>query len=160
MTETSIIKHNIEPVWDRVASITDEIEDILKSKNIPFVSSAIIVVSELIENAVKYGERGPEKSKSKIQISVSVDENKIKIEASNFIYDPLNINNVIEHIEKIKECGDPSIPYIERLHQLLDASPSEPTRIGLYRIAYEGKFKIDYKFENNWLVIFAERSFS
>jgi hypothetical protein len=51
-----MLTFSIEPVWSRMRNIIDEIEKTLHEKNISIADSAVTVASELMENAVKYGE--------------------------------------------------------------------------------------------------------
>jgi hypothetical protein len=152
-----MLTFSIEPVWSRMRSIIDEIEKTLKEKNIAIADSAVTVASELMENAVKYGEANNKEQNDEIDFDMDIQDKKIRITVSNYAVNEENINNVVKHIDEISKSNDPAELYTRRLQELMEQTVKSNTQLGLYRIAYEGEFSLSYSLANNRLTIIAER---
>lgn len=157
MQNASIIRQHFTPSWDMVSSITDEVENIFIARKIPLAEAVVVVLTELLENAVKYSSGNSLAGPQGVGLMVDIIDNKIVVEVANKVASPAHVENIVKHIEKINTSPDPSVPYLERLNELFNAKVHRETRIGLYRIAYESKFKLDFVFRDNMLVVRAER---
>lgn len=146
---------SITPAWEVVKNIEDKIRNIFHTDDSEIFYSTIMTVSELIENAVKYGSASPT-SKS-ININFVADAKNIIIIVSNPVEDEGRVNVVKTHIERINNSKDPQQLYIQRLQELLENPHSKNSQLGLYRIVYEGGFSLNYGYENNILTIKALR---
>ena len=157
MDEKKIFKLSIRPTWNIVKEVGDNIEKVLKISKRELLESATMAAAELIENAVKYGEPVGNGLESCIEFEARIEDGKIIIRVMNGAMNMRNVNNVIEHIEKIKASGDPFELYTGRLNELLNNPRSGVSQLGLYRIAYEGQFTLDYEYRDNILTITAVR---
>ncbi len=147
----------IKPTWHLVKEVQEKTEKFMQEKK---MSSDIIEVSvmcstELIENAVKYGAEKPDGSS--IDFDLQATDDTVEIIVSNGYHDDQDLKNVIKHIDKIKASEDPAALYIERLQELLDNPKPGVSQLGLYRIAYEGGFTLDYRHSDMALTIIAKR---
>jgi hypothetical protein len=152
-----MLTFSIEPVWSRMRNIIDEIEKTLHEKNIAIADLAVTAASELMENAVKYGETNKNEQNDEIDFDMDIQDKKIRISVSNYAVNRENIDNVVMHINEIQKSNDPAELYTRRLQELMDNTVKGNTQLGLYRIAYEGEFSLSYKLEKNRLTIIAER---
>lgn len=150
-------KVSIKPTWKIVQEIRDETQKIItkKGKDKDVIDAIMMCVSELIENAVKYGSAVSESVN--IDFNMNWDENTVKIQVSNGVQSDKDAKNIIDRIEKIKMSNDPAKLYVDRLMELLENPRQGASQLGLYRIAYEGGFKINYSYKDQVLTIFAEK---
>ncbi|MBN2547147.1 MAG: hypothetical protein JXB50_15200 [Spirochaetes bacterium] len=146
---------SITPAWEVVKNIEDKIRNLFHPEDSEIFYSTIMTVSELIENAVKYGSASAT-SKS-ININFVADTKNIIVIVSNPVDDEGRVKMVKNHIERINASKDPQHLYIERLQELLENPHSKNSQLGLYRIVYEGGFNLSYGYENNILTIKAMR---
>jgi len=137
----------IRPDWQEIESVRDSAESFLKSKGLSgdIIESITMVISELTENAIKYGMPAETPPRSIIELSIEVKEQAIIIQVSNQL-------NTTDHncFERLNNCinwihryENPFEAYVDRI-KLIDASSNAKTSgLGLARIAYEGECAIN-----------------
>ncbi len=155
MAKNTSVRYYIDPLWDTVKKIRDKVESILSDKSQEVNDASKMTASELIENAVKYGcsiDNG-----TGIQFELLVEKNQIKIVVKNKILSSEDFNKVREHIDRIKTADNPQELYLNRLMMLMENTKLSKSQLGLYRIAYEGEFQLDYEYENEILTVTATR---
>jgi hypothetical protein len=157
MNEDVSFNISIKPTWSIVRELQEKTAQFMneKKKSKDISEASIMCATELIENAVKYGTEKPDGSN--IDFELHADNEKIMIKVANGIKSEEDKDNVAEHIDKIKESDDPSMLYTERLMELMENPKPGISQLGLYRIAYEGEFTLDYSYQNKILTISAER---
>ena len=148
---------DLDQGWHIVKEIREKVGPLLSEKSDELAYACKMVTSELIENALKYGSTAPDNKSMRYQLRIK--DNEIIIMVSNILKSPDDLKTVSAHIDKIKSDSSPKKLYKDRLMELLKNTKQGQTRIGLYRIAYEGKFNIDYTFEDNILTIIATRKY-
>ena len=153
------ISLSITPTWSILKDVQEKTEQFMKKKNTKSdtIEAAIMCASELVENAIKYGSSNT--GESNITFDLSTIDDKVCIKVSNGIKDENDALNVKTHIDRLKKTGDPGKLYTERLMQLMDNPKPGVSQLGLYRIAYEGEFKLDYTYHNRILIVIAERKY-
>jgi hypothetical protein len=114
-----------------------------------------MVVSELAENAVKYGE--PVQGEDCAYISYSVRPAAIVIRTMNGVNNPARVERVAASIDAIASAENVAELYALRLQEMLAAPGEADSRLGLLRIAYEGSFLLEYSFAPPLLTITATR---
>ncbi len=157
-TAPIVYKYDITPVWDIARQIRTKVESILKGESKGLQDACKMVTSELLENAIKYGSSVDARDNRGIQFEIYVGNELISIKVINRIIDPSDFECFREHIVKIKTSKNPEQLYIQQLSALLENPKLNQSLLGLYRIAFEGEFKIDYVFEDNILTVIAERN--
>jgi hypothetical protein len=105
---------------------------------------------ELVGNAIKYGD-------SDFNYLLKVDEEYAEITVSSTLGTGGNYELLEESIKKIQMVEDPFELYTERLRELMNSPPNGPTRIGLIRIAYEGKFELSSEMKRDQIQVCARR---
>ncbi len=149
------IEFNVEPDWDEIEKIRNQSVDFLQSHRFSddTVHSLSMIISELIENGLKYGDF--KLIENKIVVTIKIESRNVTIE----VFNPVDggaqphLVRLDKMIQWIRGYQDPFEAYIERLKEV-SKKPIFDTEsgIGLVRIAYEGKALLDFFVsENNML---------
>jgi hypothetical protein len=122
---------------------------------------AVMVASELVENALKHG-RGSDvnpiealDAQENICFALTWSHDEIEIEASNLATDAA-ADVLRQNVQRINDSPNPEELYMERLHALLE-DRTKRGGLGLYRIAFEGEFKLAFRQEGRRVTITAKR---
>jgi hypothetical protein len=118
--------------------------------------AAGITVSELLENAMKYGSSVP--GMPQVEFTLIVGDDEVRIEVSNGVESLQSIAEVCAHIEAISAGSNKEALYVARVQKLVDAQDSR-TQLGLLRIAYEAGFDLSYQHADRIITVAAWRSF-
>lgn len=154
--ETPVLLNSSLPhAWDQIRKIRKSVGDALKDFDPSLCAAAMMVTSELIENAVKYGEEVP--ASAHIQLSMTMGEDQLIIRVTNGCADGSGVKQLERRIREIADAPDKAALYMARLEQLL-AEPTESGKLGLYRIAFEGEFDLKLSYRDNVVTITAARS--
>ena len=108
---------SITPVWDVVDTIEDKIKEAVDIRDNELFSATIMVVSELVENAIKYGKSN--KTMKSIDIDFTANEKAFIIQVTNLTKDIHHLEDFKMHIRKINSCDDKLLLYKQRLQELL-----------------------------------------
>ncbi len=130
------IEHHIQPFWEIIHNIRGELKCALGACWEEYKEAGMMTASELLENAIKYSGTG-----SNIGFKLFADEQRIAIETRNPLVSPRAFADLKARIAAIN-AGDPEALYISRLQALMENPDMSSTGLGLYRIAYEGKFDL------------------
>ena len=147
------------PDWDDIEEVRIECDKFFKIHNLSENDShsLVMIISELMENCIKYGDFSIQNSQ--IEISVNLHGSSVVIELIN----PVSGNNEIDlkkldrTIQWIRGYQDPFEAFIERIRKVSKKGLHDmESGLGLVRIAYEGKAVLDfYVDENNLLNVSA-----
>ena len=114
------------------------------------VNSVTMVISELTENAIKYGNF--KKAKDKVKVSIHIFESDIMAEVVNpvAVSDYRHLKRLDQTIQWIRGFQDPFEAYVEKLKEVSRRSfEDEESGLGLVRIAYEGRAILDFYVGDN-----------
>ena len=141
------IEFSIQPEWDEIERVRNESTDFLQSHGISddAVHSLSMIISELIENGIKYGDF--KMVENEVVVIMQIENYNVTIEVYNPV-DQLAIQHLArldKTIQWIRGYQDPFEAYIRRLKEV-SKKPlhDEESGIGLVRIAYEGKALLDF----------------
>ena len=149
------IEFNVKPDWDEIEKIRNESAEFLQAHELTddTIHSLSMIISELIENGIKYGNF--KMVENRVVVIINIERGAVTIEVLN----PVD-ENAIKHLSRldktiqwIRGYQDPFEAYIERIKEV-SKKPLKDTEsgIGLVRIAYEGKALLDFFVgENNIL---------
>ena len=146
------IEFSIKPEWDEIEIVRNESTDFLQSHGITddAVHSLSMIISELIENGIKYGDF--KMVENKVVVSIQLEHNNVTIEVNNPV-DQLalkHLNRLDKRIQWIRGYQDPFEAYIKRIKEVSKKPlDDEESGIGLVRIAYEGKALLDFFVDDN-----------
>lgn len=119
-----------------------------------FREATSMVVSELVQNALKYGEPLPY-----IDVPIlclSCENNHIYIEVANGVVSSNAVDRLKERIDIISKSEDQEELYLARLCELME-NRSQVGQLGLYRISHEGRFKLSMEYSDEILSVTATR---
>lgn len=150
----SRFKLTIPIVWQYVRDVRRGFGEALADQPAELRAAAVMVASELVENAIKYGESVPGAPSASIELFVSADQ--IRIEVTNGLRSAEVARELDAHLKRIAAATDRAALYVERLHELLD-SPERSGKLGLHRIGLEAGFDLSCTYEEQKLTIVATR---
>ncbi len=148
---------DIPIAWEYVRIVRQRLEAALLDTGEELRSAAIMVASELVENAIKYGVSVPALPQARFRFEVSPQH--LTIEVANGVSTDKVFEAVRAMVAEMQAPGASERLYLDRLQQLVD-NPLPPNRLGLYRIGFEGKFSLRCTYENQFLVLTAQRDLS
>ena len=100
--------------------------------------------SELVENAVKYGESVPAAKTVSFQLEATPE--MLRIHVVNGSTNAPGVAELQRRVQELHRTDDKRALYMARLEELL-AQADESGKLGIYRIGFEGGFdlQLDYK---------------
>ena len=141
--------------WDHIRQIRGRVSEVLKDGDSALRSAAVMVTSELVENAVKYGEAVPEAPQ--ISVMLKVVDTSITIIVTNGSADASGVAALARRVDEITSAPDKSALYFARLEELM-SQPNESGKLGLYRIAFEGEFELQLSYRDQVVKMTATRN--
>jgi hypothetical protein len=146
----------MKPEWDYIFETAKSVQDFLKSKQLSdlIVENLMMILMELLENAVKYGKY--DSSYPQIDYLIKCNSNSVEIIVKNPIsgIDKNRINKLIELINRINNKDDPYEAYLERLnHMSSNKLDDGESGLGLLRISYEGRSILSVAKEDNIITV-------
>ena len=138
---------NLKPKWEKIENIRVTSDQFLSQAGVSSekVQAVTMVISELIENAIKYGCYSP--SEAKIVVKINVDIDMITIEVIHPVEKGhyRHLKELDRSIQWIRGFQDPFEAYIEKVQEVSKKPlKDEESGLGLARIAYEGQSIIDF----------------
>lgn len=152
----SSVSISLPHTWDHIRQMRGRVAEALKGADESLRAATVMVTSELLENAVKYGEEVP--AAKNIKVSLVVDETSITVKVINGSTDATGVAALARRIDEIMSADDKSVLYFDRLEQLM-SDPTESGKLGLYRIAFEGQFDIQLSYQHQVVAITATRKY-
>lgn len=149
------IKTRVIPDWSEIGRIREHVALALDGLAPSIRDAAVMVVSELVENAIKYGESNS--GAPGIEVSVLRERARLSVEVVSGIQDEAVATRLRSYTEALAASKDKLGLYVARVQRLADA-PEPHSRLGLYRIAVEGAFDLRCSHEGGVLRMTATRS--
>ena len=146
---------DIPMAWNFVAEVRQLIDKTVLEQAPALCAAASMVASELVENAIKYGEYVPAAPRGRIHFMMSSD--KIVIAVSSGLRPGPSQQSFLKRIDRIAENKNMKQLALERMKELI-SQPDQHGQLGLYRIAYEAGFDLSYTYENEVLIVQASKS--
>ncbi len=143
----SSLNLTMKPAWNEIEDVRIETANFLIDQKIPddAVQAVTMVVSELVENSVKYGIfASPE---SQVAVKIKTYGDMIIAEVANPVDDSVfrHLKQLDKTLQWIRGFQDPFQAYIERIKQISKKPlDDEFNGLGLVRIAYEGNAILDF----------------
>ena len=141
------MKLTVSPKWEEIEKARAKSTEFLKVQGLEdeTVYTVTMVISELIENSIKYGTfDSPE---SKITMCIEIGPQLLTVEVINPVNETseYHLNRLDKTIQWIRGHQDPFEAYIERVKEVSKKPLRDPeSGLGLVRIAYEGKATLDF----------------
>ncbi len=146
------MKLNVRPKWDEIEKARGKCGAFFCAQGLSddSVHMLTMVISELIENGIKYGNFRPQGKK--VEVSVSIANRTLTVEVLNPVDDRAqdHLRRLDQTIQWIRGYQDPFEAYVERLKEVSKKPlTDEESGLGLVRIAYEGKAILDFFVQDN-----------
>lgn len=141
------IEFNIKPDWDEIETVRNESAEFLQSHELSddTIHSLSMIISELIENGIKYGNF--EMVADKVVVAIAINQNTVTIEVINPVDEGAikHLSRLDRTIQWIRGYQDPFEAYVERIKEVAKKPLQDAeSGIGLVRIAYEGNALLDF----------------
>lgn len=148
------LSRSLPPHWSSVREIRTEVTQALGAYSSALRYAAMMTSSELLENAVKYGE--PVRDAPVIQFGLSANSKLIEIKISNGSTRVERVLELKRHVQEITAAQDRSAMYFGRLRELVN-EPNQGSKLGIYRIVFEGEFDLEVAFVSEVVTVTAKR---
>jgi anti-sigma regulatory factor (Ser/Thr protein kinase) len=149
------LKTHAIPDWSEISKIREHVALALSGLRQSLRDAAVMVVSELVENAIKYGESIP--GAPGIEVSVVREHHRLSVSVVSGTKDEEAARRLRGYTDALAASQDKLELYLARVQSLADA-PETHSRLGLYRIGVEGAFDLRCSHENGVLRMTATRS--
>ncbi|MDJ0765808.1 MAG: hypothetical protein QNJ97_22680 [Myxococcota bacterium] len=144
----------ITPIWAIIEHVRKRIRtELAATLTDEKLDATIICASELCENAIKYGDAVSQMQF--IQFLLRRLDSAIQITVTNGVTSPSDLGEVKDFIERINKSQAPGQLYLDRLKELMEDATHDRTRLGLYRIAHETGFTLDYTLRDEVVTVTA-----
>lgn len=142
----------VEAKWDEIEIIRNQSTVFFESHGLTMdsVQALTMVVSELIENGIKYGKFTSQKNE--VTLDIRVHDDFVLVETTHPTDGTAytHLKQLDKMIQWIRGYQDPFQAYAERLREVSRKSLNdEGSGLGLSRIAYEGKAILDFFLDEN-----------
>ena len=149
------IEFNIKPDWDEIEKVRNESAEFLQSHDLSddTIHSWSMIISELIENGIKYGDF--KMVADKVVVVINLERNTVTIEVFNPVDESAlkHLSRLDRTIQWIRGYQDPFEAYINRIKEVSQKPLQDnESGIGLVRIAYEGNALLDFFVGDNNLL--------
>jgi hypothetical protein len=147
---------SIAPVWGTIRQVRQKVGALLSGYPSELRSAAMMTASELLENAVKYGDGVPEAPQ--IVFTLALDDGLIQLRTVNGADDAQNVERLKARVERLAACYDPAALYLDAIREMLTPSmPDSGDGLGLYRIVAEGGFGLSCQYLDRVVDVLATR---
>jgi hypothetical protein len=143
-------------LWKHNRDIRLSVQSMLSDYEPSLRNSAAMAVSELVENAIKYGT--PTAEMEEILVEIEVLRGRVSIRVTNGCDDPDSLSRLSDYVYRATN-EDPFDMMLARLQKLRD-SRGRSMGLGIYRIAAEGGFSLRLECGKKLVSVVAERSVS
>ncbi len=148
---------DIPIAWGHIREARKLVQDALAAHDAELRDAAAMTMSELIENAVKYGE--PVEGMPGARFTMSIGDDVVEIRVQNGSLDTSSLAALRRTVDAIAAAVGPDARealYVARLQQLMEDTGSGG-QLGLYRIGFEGGFDLACSQEGDVVTVTATR---
>lgn len=138
---------DLTPEWDKLEEIRLEASRFLEQHGLTesVNQSMVMVLSELLENSIKYGSFS--EGSDKVSVSLEVGRDQITVEVTNPISDSAlpDLDSLDRMIQWVRGFQDPFEAYVKRLREISKKPLDDrESGLGIVRIIYEGRVDLDF----------------
>lgn len=143
------------PMWPNVRDIRQRVGAALGDCPAQLRSAAIMTASELVENAIKYGESVP--AADTVTFVLDASPERLTMRVVNGSTNAVGVAELERRVQELRAAEDKQALYLARLEQLL-ADADESGKLGIYRIGFEGGFDLQLEYMNHVVTVTATRT--
>lgn len=140
--------------WQQIQSVRSEVRSVLGELPCCIRDAAVMTVSELLENAFKYG--AEREAQPRVRFALRLEENILQIGVTNRLGAERDLERLCTSITSLGETEDPQRFYEEQL-RTHRRQQGEASRLGLLRIRCEGLFTLSWRVDGEELTVMAVR---
>jgi len=144
-----------EPMWPNVRKIRQQVSTALEACRQELRSAAMMTASELVENAIKYGENVA--GAPTVTFSLEATANQLVIRVVNGSTNAAGVAELERRVMELATATNKQALYLARLEQLL-AHADDSGKLGIYRIGFEGGFDLALDYQNSVVAVTATRN--
>ena len=138
---------DLAPDWDQLEEIRLEAGRFLEQHGLAksINQSTVMVLSELLENSIKYGSYSA--GSDKVSVDLEYGRNQITVEVTNPINDSSlpDLDTLDRMIQWVRGFQDPFEAYVKRLREIsIKPLDDRESSLGIGRIIYEGQVDLDF----------------
>jgi hypothetical protein len=141
-------------MWPNVREIRQQVSTALEHCPEQLRNAAIMTSSELVENAVKYGERVP--AARTVTFSLEATSELLSIRVVNGSTNAPGVAELQRRVQELRRAPDKQALYLARLEELLTQA-DESGKLGIYRIGFEGGFDLQLEYADHVVSVTATR---
>jgi anti-sigma regulatory factor (Ser/Thr protein kinase) len=149
------IELSFQPMWPNVRKIRQEVGAALEACSSDLREAAVMTASELVENAIKYGESVP--AAPAVTFSLEATPGQLRIRVVNGSTNASGVAELARRVNELSRATDRQALYLARLEELL-AHADESGKLGVYRIGFEGGFDLECNYTNSVVTVTATRN--
>jgi two-component sensor histidine kinase len=151
---TAAFETVMPPLWKEIGSLRQTVRSRLREMgfNAETAQTIEMIISELAENAVKYGDS----TGGGVQISLECSEETIKALVACSVKGDADqhVIRLRSHLDWMHSFNDPFLAYIEKMREVASQDPAlGESGLGLVRIEYEGAARVDFKLDGDRLYV-------
>lgn len=139
--------------WAQARRVRERVEQLLADLSDEALAGAEIVASELVENAVKYGTHVA--AQPQVAFHLSLKGSCLRIQVKQGVCSEDSLAALQACLTKLSNNVSAEESYLARLEAI--ASGTNGGGLGLYRVVFEGGFRLAHRLERNVLTVTAER---
>ena len=145
---------SFQPMWPNVRKIRQQVGATLEACPQGLRSAAVMTASELVENAIKYGESVP--AARTVTFVLEATAESLCIRVVNGSTNTVGVAELDRRVQELRRADDRQALYLARLEQLL-ANADESGKLGIYRIGFEGGFDLQLDYMDDVVTMTATR---
>jgi len=146
---------SFQPMWPNVRKIRQQVGATLEACHQRLRSAAVMTASELVENAIKYGESVP--AAPSVTFLLEATAHQLAIRVVNGSTNALGVAELQRRVKDLSDAANKEALYLARLEQLL-AHSEDSGKLGIYRIGFEGGFDLALDYTNDVVTMTATRN--
>ncbi|HLK91826.1 MAG TPA: hypothetical protein VKZ18_18185 [Polyangia bacterium] len=143
-----------QPMWPNVRKIRQQVGAALEACKPELRSAAMMTASELVENAIKYGENVA--AAPTVSFSLEASGGQLVIRVVNGSTNVAGVGELARRVNELASATNKQTLYQARLEQLL-AHQDDSGKLGIYRIGFEGGFELSLDYRNDVVTVTATR---
>lgn len=148
------VELRIPIIWHYTNQVRQAVDQAMAAYAESLRQATKMVASELVENAIKYGRLTAESKE--IRFLLSLSEQDVIIEVENGIDDQTTLAALEARVAAINKAENREELLLKRMQEIVDR-PGQASQLGLFRIASEGGFHLEYSYNVSVLTVRAIR---
>lgn len=147
---------SLRTVWAQVAEVRERLETELATLPEEVRAATIMTASELVENALKYGE--PVAGAPRASFAVALDHGLVELTVRSGARSAAAVAELEAMVAQLAAAPDRRELYLQALQRTMTSTDGR-SGLGLYRIGFEGGFELECTYADEVVTMRATRRF-